>query len=382
MTSTNYEQLFDEIHDALQEDIAAIDTSSTSNTAQTMLTKILEAPVPEYPIDAKSLRPKATRLQVRIRLAIAAASVAAVMVTSVLVSGVFTPSVSSAAVFLGKVTLIADQQPLIPSLSAGQYYYERNVITYNQMCQLQKRSYSSSILQSGEYFPNEPVVTYVSTQTRQSWAQNDNAGAVVATPTGGNWPSAAAKAQWVSLGSPDLSACGAPSIPFQTIPAASAAYPTLPNSGVGYLPKDPSTLATLLSEGRVDDVGNLLVNGFCSTQSPCSTATQFDVAVNLLSQPEGPSLLGPVLYQILAKLPGVEKIGSMTDALGRTGTAIEDPMTGVVFVIDPSNGTLLQQETLTTPANSGGPRTTGSWLYSVTYGPLQITNGLGSQPSS
>ena len=39
MTSTNYEQLLHEIHDALEEDSAAIDTSSTSQTAQTMLAK-------------------------------------------------------------------------------------------------------------------------------------------------------------------------------------------------------------------------------------------------------------------------------------------------------------------------------------------------------
>jgi hypothetical protein len=382
MTSTNFELLLHEIHDVLEEDIATIDTSSTSQTAQTMITKILEAPIPEYTIDAKSLRPQATRPRVRLRLVIVATSVAAVTAVSVLLSGVFAPSVSSAAIFLGKVTAIADRQPLIPSLSAGQYYFERNVSTYNQMCQLQKESTGSSILQSGEYFPNEPLVNYVSTQIRQSWAQNDNAGGVQVTPTGGSWPSAAAKTQWVSLGSPSLSTCVPPSIPFQTIPAASAAYPTLPDSGVGYLPKDPSALATLLSEGRVDDIGNLLIKGFCSTQSPCSTASQFDVATNLLSQPEGPSLLGPVLYQILAKLPGVVEIGSVTDALGRTGTAIEDPTTGDVFVIDPSNGTLLEQETLTTSANAGGPRTPGSLLYSETYGPLQISNGLGNQPSS
>jgi hypothetical protein len=305
-----------------------------------------------------------------------------VTTVSILVSGAFTPSVSSAAVFLSRVTAIADRLSPIPSISVGQYYYEKNISTYNMMCQLQKESTGSSVLQNGEYFPNEPVINFVSTQNRQSWALNNNAGGVQVTPTGRYWPSATTKTQWVSLGSPSLSTCEPPSIPFQIIPAASAAYPTLPLSGVGYLPKDPSALAKLLAEGRVDDVGNLLIKGFCSAQSPCSTATQFDIATNLLSQPEGPSLLGPVLYQILAKLPGVEEIGSVTDALGRTGTAIEDPTTGDVFVIDPSNGTLLEHETLTTSANAGGPRTPGSLLYSETYGPLQISNGLGIHPSS
>ena len=66
----------------------------------------------------------------------------------------------------------------------------------------------------------------------------------------------------------------------------------------------------------------------------CSVSEQFDIAANLLVAPEGPEHVGPALYQILTQLPGVEEIGQQTDALGRSGTAIEDPSTGWAFVID------------------------------------------------
>ena len=97
------------------------------------------------------------------------------------------------------------------------------------------------------------------------------------------------------------------------------------------------TLAALIAAGRVTDAGRLTTGtGHCPSQNGesaqvfvhgqvCSVTAQFDIVNNLLELPVASNKLGPVLYRILAQLPGVEVIGTRTDALGRSGTAIEDP---------------------------------------------------------
>jgi hypothetical protein len=114
-------------------------------------------------------------------------------------------------------------------------------------------------------------------------------------------------------------------------------------------------------------------------RDPCSTASQFKTAVNLLSFPTAPQRLGAVLYEILAKLPGVMVIGSQVDALGRSGTAIEDPSSGNVFVLDPSTGDFLEWEQLATTSSPG--IAAGSLESAETFGPVSIVSGLGTLPT-
>jgi hypothetical protein len=116
----------------------------------------------------------------------------------------------------------------------------------------------------------------------------------------------------------------------------------------------------------------------------CSVTAQFDIVNNLLASPEGPAKLGGVLYQVMSELPGVKIIGTRTDALGRTGTAIEDPSSGDVLVLDPSTGSLLETETLSTgrvPTAGASPGLkTGTVLSSNTYGPHGVVDGEGQTP--
>jgi hypothetical protein len=156
-------------------------------------------------------------------------------------------------------------------------------------------------------------------------------------------------------------------------------------------------LQSLIAAGRVDDVGRVAPSATtCPSKNGnapqvyrdgdvCSVAAQFDIVVNLLTFPQGPAKLGAVLYQVMAELPGVKIIGSRTDAVGRTGTAIEDPSSGDVLVLDPTTGALLETETLltgrapTAGASPGLP--VGIVLSSNTYGPYGIVKGEGLTPS-
>lgn len=70
------------------------------------------------------------------------------------------------------------------------------------------------------------------------------------------------------------------------------------------------------------------------------------VAALLLESPASPQLRS-ALWQVAANIPGVELIGDATDAAGREGTAIErneldEGWYSVVYVLDPSDGTLLE----------------------------------------
>jgi hypothetical protein len=119
----------------------------------------------------------------------------------------------------------------------------------------------------------------------------------------------------------------------------------------------------------------------------CSVADQFFIAANLLFYPDGQAKLGAARYRVLAQLAGVIVIGQRTDALGRTGTAIEDPGSGQVFVLDPTTGALLEEQVLATHQNasqgvSGTFRVRpGTVLSTATLGPVSVVNDLGNLPS-
>jgi hypothetical protein len=152
----------------------------------------------------------------------------------------------------------------------------------------------------------------------------------------------------------------------------------------------------LIAAGRVDDVGRVAPSATaCPSKNGnapqiyvdgevCNVAAQFDIVNNLLVSPQGPAKLGAVLYQVMAELPGVKLIGSRTDAIGRTGTAIEDPSSGDVLVLDPTTGALLETETLVTrsaPMAGVAPGLPiGTAINANTYGPHGVVNGEGLTP--
>jgi hypothetical protein len=113
----------------------------------------------------------------------------------------------------------------------------------------------------------------------------------------------------------------------------------------------------------------------------CSVAAQFDIVNNLLKLPEASNKLGPVLYRILAQLPGVEVIGTRTDAFGRTGTAIEDPNSGDVVVLNATTRPLLEIENFSTDKLAVAGVPTGSVLDSTTFGGVSVVNADGALPS-
>jgi len=333
----------------------------------------------------RSTRLSRPRRIARPRYAVGGSLVAGVAVLAFILTGGSSPTVSSASTFLSAAAKTALAQPNVPTLAPGQYYYEPTIESYSEGCQEYTTPSGQKELAGAD--GTGPVLVYVSQLARDEWSAQNNSGAIQMTSIGGHFATTADQSAWVSEGSPSVSGCAAPA----TQGLQDIAAPTSGGGGVGYLPTSAVALGTLLAEGRVNDEGQVSASDvYCPTTSSgdspssgdaCSVATQFDIASNLLVQPEGPSLVGPALYSVLAQLPGVEEIGTLTDAYGRTGTAIEDPNSGTVFVIDPSNGRLLEQENLATGTNAGGAFPVGSVRFSVAYGPLSVVNSLGARPT-
>jgi hypothetical protein len=311
----------------------------------------------------------------KVKRALVLAGVMGVAVTAVLVSvsGKTTPA--GAATVLRSAAEAALTQPGLPSLQPGQYYFEKTVALEN--CSLPAATVT----------PRSAWPVYLSTIAIETWTATDGSGREQSAPEGaGHFQTAAQQATWAASG--QTNEC-VESADRRAVPPRSTDDP-----GTSMLPTDPATLGALIAAGRVNDVGQVTGStGKCPSQNGrasqvfapgqvCSVAAQFDIVNNLLGvDPEAPAELGPVLYRVLAQLPGVEIIGTRTDTLGRTGTAIEDPGSGDAVVLDPTSGALLETETVATPATSSPGVPPGTILQSATYGTVSVVGALGDPPS-
>jgi hypothetical protein len=266
----------------------------------------------------------------------------------------------------------AAAQPPLPALGPGQYYYQKKVVMQNCSFELSDPDGSST------------QIDFVSPIDAETWTALDGSGLERNTPIGsGHFQTPEEQSIWQASGEPNE--C------IETTNTETVPPSTPDDPGVAMLPSDPNILANLIAAGRVDDAGRVSPgNGHCPSQNGdadqvvptgaiCNVAAQFDIVNNLLGSPEAAAKLGPVLYRILAQLPGVEIIGSQTDAIGRSGTAIEDPSSGDVVVLDSTTGTLLETETLATTKVFPGV-SPGTVLQSVTFATVGIVGSAGSVP--
>lgn len=322
-----------------------------------------------------------------------------------------TPSHASVVAFLTDAARVATKTTNVPTLASGQYFYEKNIITSRAMCRLTTDAAGHASVDDGPgtstvpstiapsdsstaTSPSQPVTTtpfsYTESLFREEWQNDDFAGGLQEALDGtGAFGTTSEQQAWQAAGSPSLQLCAYPVLSQLNTFDESAKNGEV----IVSLPTDPAKLGALIAAGRVNDIGQLLpASGQCPSKAGdakevyppgavCPVSAQFDIAENLLVAPQGPALLGPALYQLLAQLPGVENVGTLTDALGRSGTAIEDPSTGKVFVIDPSTGQLLEQEDVST-SNEAASNPPGTVDYSTTFGPLSVVNGVGARPPS
>jgi hypothetical protein len=94
------------------------------------------------------------------------------------------------------------------------------------------------------------------------------------------------------------------------------------------LPTEPGTLERDLRAG---------ING----AGPDDDSELFVIVGDLLRESPAPPSLRKALWEVAARVPGVQLVGAVTDGAGRAGVAVERH--GNWYVLDPSDGRLLEE---------------------------------------
>jgi len=185
------------------------------------------------------------------------------------------------------------------------------------------------------------------TSTDESWSAAD--GALVRRSVQGDttYPTAADRQAVEQSGAVPPSG----TVSVNSFPAPAGLSPqTLSYATARTLPTDPATLEGWIRDQTRGEGENADVEVWVAVQ-------------DMLLSPVAPPALRAALYQVAAGLPGVEYVGQVTDALGRTGTAValthgdDSHARGrMEMVFDENTGLLLErQEVALDPAQWGLP---------------------------
>lgn len=253
-------------------------------------------------------RPLWTRRSVRLPAAALGALGIATALVVALLPGTIGQDRSAAAAALTHLASEAAQQPT--TLAPGQYFYT----------EIQGPTITTS--ESG--LPGGPYTFYESSVV-QTWVAADGSGRQVTTtdPTP-RFFTTAERATWMAAGEPPLASSPDPQ-PTQTFAPGSAAEVNgpIPLYDVSTLPTDPDALAAVLGKDAPD-------NGDLGALPPGIAA--LDVDANLFGRAaallQGPDVgetpaLRSALFEVLASIPGVQLLGTVTNPAGQTGLGIQ-----------------------------------------------------------
>jgi hypothetical protein len=277
-------------------------------------------------------------------IGLAAAALAAVLASI----GVTSPGVpSTAAAVLEHTAQVAEKQPTTAPPTPGQYYYSR------------------SILQNLFTATGVPGVVGLQTQVEKLWVSPDGSGRIAQVNQGTpSFLTREDKTKWVATGSPPL---GDPHSD-QTFGAGN-----LPFVDFSTLPTDPAALAKLVREGRVGPSG-LVPVGEYPALSP--SAELGHITGSLINEGYASPAMRSALYQVIAEIPGMKLLGTVSDGIGRAGTAVAltDGQSGeqIVLIFDPNTSAILEVKTLAVGPN----RLIGSSVGTVVSSTIFVNSGV------
>ncbi len=229
---------------------------------------------------------------------------------------------ASAANLLHKAAKAALAQPGFDALGPNQYIYTKSVDAY---------------MDTSVYENDRPYSVMVP-HTREIWLNADGTGWLHETAVSATFLSDRDRQLWIEAGRPDLASQGMDTV------LRNEDGPTPPMESLS-LPSDPDTLyAQLEKQAR----------GFGRR----TYAEMFvEVGDNLRESYTTPAQRS-ALFEVAARIPGVELVGDVTDAVGRTGTgvAMDDEVnhTRQTLIFDPTNYGLMGEEESTLSGNEAG----------------------------
>ena len=265
---------------------------------------------------ATGRRPRGRLLVGGVGLAVAGAL--AVALVFGLGSGGVQPTDASAAQLLRRAAEVADRGPDV-ALRAGEYWYTR--------------SESTSMTTFGDQHPFAVLLQI----RRESWIGRDGGGYVRQQTVGEpRFVGAGGRAAWVAAGQPPLGAdMDAPIVTGEGT-ETSKSYP-FGSDGLTYaellaLPTDTDALYARVRKAAHDN-----------HNSAGDAHEMFTIVGDLLREAPTPAALRAALYRVAARVPGVELLGKVHDAIGRPGVAVAlgEPHERSELVFDPKTAELL-----------------------------------------
>lgn len=206
---------------------------------------------------------------------------------------------ASAAPLLQRMASVARVQKAQQPLTAGHFEYSKWIVGY---------------LSGGDgWHALNPGV-------RESWIAPNGSGFLHERWHKPTFPSAADKAGWIAAGRPQVN------------PREDSGK--LPPSPRRHLPTDPDELYTTIHDAAAGH-GN------------STDAEMFTLVADALRDPASPALRA-ALYNVAARIPGVELVGPAADRLGRHGVAVASVDGKIherhVLIFDPRTSALLGEE--------------------------------------
>ena len=283
---------------------------------------------------------RTSRRRAALVLAVGAAALVAAGV-DLLVGGSHGPVPASAATVLKRVASVARAQPT-PIAQAGQFVYTKTQYTALDTYVDKRTSYGALIPWS-----------------RESWI-GPTGGRMRQIPGQPRFPSERDRNAWIVAGRQPLTGPGASDWELLS-PAKPLDLPTNPDSLFARLKDEAAHFGPRLYDEMFVEVGDSL------RETNASSAQR------------------AALYAVAARIPGVELVGTVTDAAGRRGVAVakDDVVNHIrsTLVFDPDTSRLLGEEEETLPGNSFG-YPAGTRIETVTYLVTAIVDSIGSRPGS
>jgi len=279
--------------------------------ARALLERLLTSSV-ERPARQPAHRTTRARRRRRLVAPAVAAVAAAVAVTVVLSSGgQGTPS--AAAATLKRAALVAAGHPsLVPG--PGQYLYTKSVDAYE----------ATTVPAGGASAAYSVLVPHV----REIWL-GPQGGRLYETSGTPRFVAPQDRERWIADGRPRLT----------EPPAETALPPAKPLD----LPSDPDALYDRLEQQAA------------RTDNPVPIE-MFTLVGDSLRETSATAPQRAALYQVAARIPGVELVGTVRDSAGREGTAVAITAHGIrnTLIFDPTTSALLGEESIALAGNGYG----------------------------
>jgi hypothetical protein len=287
-----------------------------SPKARALLAEIIATP-PEAALPAAPRKRTAARTQTRglgwLALPAAGLTLAAAVAVVVATGGKGTEPASAATVLHRAATVARLQRPQV--LGPGQYLYTKSIN-------------AGTVTTVGGPLATAGPYTYLVPHVREIWL-GPAGGRLYETSGRPRFLTARDRERWVAAGRPDLT----------EPPSENKLSPTRPLR----LPSEPDSLYLRLKRDAVGHGSGL-------------ASEMFTLVGDSLRETDATPAQRAALFEVAARIPGVELVGEVTDPAGRSGVAVAMSEQGVreTLIFDPKTSALLAEEEVALAGNRYG----------------------------